>query len=132
MLLPFLFYTFTESKFDEPYYGKRINRAYTLTLEALKELSERNELDKPIVLCFPYQLFSLNEMGLYPSHPYQITHYNKFNIKDIDQPYFYFICRPDIKEDAYYKEYFKDLDREKILFLGSEEENLEIWRFFTK
>jgi len=129
ILSPLLLYFIHVPKFSEPYYGKKVNTAYSMTLDALKFISDRRELDKPIVLCFPYQLFTLNEMGLYPRHPFAITHYNKFNIKEIDAPYFYFICRPDIEEDTYYKEYFKNLEKDKLKQFKQNDQELEVWLF---
>jgi hypothetical protein len=129
LLIPFITYPYIEPKFSEPYYGKKVNHAYELTLDALNSLAEKNELTKPIVLCFPYHLFSLNEMGLYPHHPYQIMHYNKFNLDNIKGPYFYFICRPDITEDTYFKKYFSDKPKEKVDSFKLNEQELEVWLF---
>jgi hypothetical protein len=129
IILPLVTYLFYTPKFSEPYYGKKVNKAYGLTLDALNFLAEKKELDKPIVLCFPYHLFSLNEMGLYPHHPYQITHYNKFNIRKIEGTYFYFICRPDITEDTYYRKYFFDKPKEKLETFEHGDQKLEVWLF---
>jgi hypothetical protein len=114
-------------KLSEPYYGKKVNHAYELTLDSLKYLADKREIQKPIVLCFPYHLFSLNEMGLYPHHPYQITHYNRFNIQNIQSPYFYFVCRPDITQDTSYQKFFKDKPKELIKSFEKSDQQLEIW-----
>lgn len=129
-LTPLFFYFVQKPKYEELFYGKNVNIAHERTMKILEYLHEKREIDKPIIPCFPYNYFTLDLISIYPKHSYNFTNYNQFNIHTIIDPYVYVISGHPFEADAYYKKYFKNQTKEKILELGKNEKRTYLWKVY--
>lgn len=128
LALPISLYSFHHPSYQEPFYGQNVNVSYDKTIISLDYLAKINELNKPILLCFPYSFFIFDEVGLYPPSRYNIKQYNHFNFYQIKNDFLYFICRAPISDDIYYRRYFENKEKMLLYRSGPYDDELEVWK----